>query len=731
MKRSAGILAVLSCLALLSSCGSNAGGGDTSPAAVTETSAEVQGTGWSYGQVNIGGGGVVTGIISTSEPGLFYARTDVGGAYRWDKEKSAWKPLSLDISKEDVGLLGIDGIACDPSNAANLYMIAGTSYFSGGKTCVLVSHDYGEHFDRVDVSDLVKVHGNGMGRGNGERIAVDPSDPDRILIGGRTGGMILSEDGGKTFSPVDFPVTSTANENGINIILFDPNDPETVYAGVSRSKEDNVFVSHDGGNTWEPHPLLNDDIRKYMPCRFDIDSKGRLYISCGNNEGPWNSMTGQLFRLDGAAGTAEGISPDKCTIGDIVIDPSDDNRIVLVSSEVWEQQPNGGYGDIFFRSTDGGESWQEITPDKYTMSVGECPWIEGSAIHWCSCLAMDSGDPDKILVNSGNGIFACDDIWGEKPEIYFDAKGIEETVPLDLISYEDFPLVSAIGDYDGYVHEDIFSPAVRHTAQVGSVSSISVAFKNRDVWAKAGTDQNKLTLLVSGDRGQSWDSITASPEEGKVLYGGSVALTADGSSLIWSPENSMKVYRSEDMGNSWEPCTGIVGSGGCYVIGDNVDENIVYASSKGVFYVSRDKGRSFRRAYDTSGKYKRLAVSPTESGKVYIPAGGMGLLMTSDAGENISLVKGLKYCEAVGLGKPKNEGSPYVIYVWGTPADGGAEGIYMSEDDGASWSRVNDDLHAFGGTGNGEFIVGDMNVYGRVYMSTVGLGIAYCDKDEK
>ena len=94
-------------------------------------------------------------------------------------------------------------------------------------------------------------------------------------------------------------------------------------------------------------------------------------------------------------------------------------------------------------------------------------------------------------------------------------------------------------------------------------------------------------------------------------------------------------------------------------------------------------------------------------------------------------MNGLKFCEAVGLGKPKNDGDPYVIYVWGTPKDSDVKGIYMSEDEGETWVRVNDDLHQFGGTGNGEFVVGDMNVYGRCYMSTVGLGIAYCDKNEK
>jgi hypothetical protein len=63
--------------------------------------------------------------------------------------------------------------------------------------------------------------------------------------------------------------------------------------------------------------------------------------------------------------------------------------------------------------------------------------------------------------------------------------------------------------------------------------------------------------------------------------------------------------------------------------------------------------------------------------------------------------------------------------MWGRPTSSDVEGIYASTDGGNSWFRVNDDEHQFGGTGNGNFIVGDMNTYGTFYMSTVGAGIIY------
>jgi beta-glucosidase len=45
---------------------------------------------YAWDNVSIGGSGFVSGLItSKTEPGLMYARTDVGGAYRWDVKKNA------------------------------------------------------------------------------------------------------------------------------------------------------------------------------------------------------------------------------------------------------------------------------------------------------------------------------------------------------------------------------------------------------------------------------------------------------------------------------------------------------------------------------------------------------------------------------------------------------------------------------------------------------------------
>ena len=66
----------------------------------------------------------------------------------------------------------------------------------------------------------------------------------------------------------------------------------------------------------------------------------------------------------------------------------------------------------------------------------------------------------------------------------------------------------------------------------------------------------------------------------------------------------------------------------------------------------------------------------------------------------------------------------YTLYMYGKPSEKDKEGIYRSQDSGKTWVLINDSK-LYGGTGNGNFLVGDMNTFGTVYMSSVGCGIIY------
>jgi hypothetical protein len=62
--------------------------------------------------------------------------------------------------------------------------------------------------------------------------------------------------------------------------------------------------------------------------------------------------------------------------------------------------------------------------------------------------------------------------------------------------------------------------------------------------------------------------------------------------------------------------------------------------------------------------------------------------------------------------------------MYGRPLRTDPEGIYRSQDEGNSWILINHE-YLYGGTGNGNFVVGDMNSFGTLYMSSLGCGIIY------
>src|SRR5450432_346441 len=74
----------------------------------------------------LGGGGFVTGIIySPTVPNLVYARTDVGGAYRWDQSTGRWTPLTDWLPYNDANGGGVEALAVDPNDSNRVYATLG------------------------------------------------------------------------------------------------------------------------------------------------------------------------------------------------------------------------------------------------------------------------------------------------------------------------------------------------------------------------------------------------------------------------------------------------------------------------------------------------------------------------------------------------------------------------------------------------------------------------------
>src|SRR5687768_15217516 len=103
---------------------------------------------YNWDNVDIGGGGFVSSIITNrKEKTLMYARTDVGGAYRFNRTNNKWIPLLDWASDQEQGMFGTESLASDPNDPRNLYIAAGISYFNNGRSFILRSFNYGATFD--------------------------------------------------------------------------------------------------------------------------------------------------------------------------------------------------------------------------------------------------------------------------------------------------------------------------------------------------------------------------------------------------------------------------------------------------------------------------------------------------------------------------------------------------------------------------------------------------------
>lgn len=693
-----------------------------------------------WDSLSIGGGGYVAAIVpSRAERGLIYARTDVGGAYRWDAAKARWTSLLDGVSEADVGLLSVDALALDPKDSNVVYLLAGVPYFSGGKTAVMRSTDRGTTFSRItDVSHLLRANGNGLGRSNGEKLQVDPGDSNILYLGSRANGLFKSTDAGASFQRVDaLPVTTTPNETGISFVLLDPTSvaggvAQRVFVGVSRfgSVGPNLYRSDDAGASFKP---VAEAPSAYIPQRATLATDGHLYITYGDGSGPhgdWKKLNppepltaGQVWKYQVASGGWTNVTPKGINraFSGVSVDPANAKRLVISTINTWMPQGGANAGDRFYVTNDGGRSWTDVVERGFVMDTSGVSWISAYAIHWTGSIEFDPFDTRAVWVTSGNGVFRTADIDAKPATWTFTVKGMEETVPNAAVSVPGGPLLSVIADYDGFRHQRLDAYAPIHEPRLGSTTGLAVAGSNTAVVVRVGGKK----MYRSADTGTTWTEVAG-------MQGGygTLALSADGATLLHSfrlPDGSHRTARSADFTNakpSWRTVRDLDGAP-VRPVGDPVNPAKFYAYDRGTVRVSNDGGASFAATATLAPKGSSLLrVAPGREGDVWVALKEGGLARSTDSGRSFKGFSHVGYCGAVGFGKAIGGAAYPTVFIWGE-AHGGPRGVYRSTDAGASWQRINDDAHQFGGPGNGEFVMGDMNVEGRVYMSTVGRGIVY------
>jgi len=712
---------------------------------------------YSWRNVVIGGGGFVTGIIMhPRQKDLIYARTDVGGAYRWDAGEQAWIPLTDGIG--DVDLTGIESLALDPTDPDRVYLAAGI--YSRGKAAILRSADKGRTWLRTDVP--FKMGANESGRFNGERLAVDPHQGKILFFGSRRDGLWKSTDRGATWQQVkSFPDVGSSEMSlgatdsrpwfgfgqqpvGIVCVLFvpasgEPDFPTPVLFAAVSTTETNLYRSTDSGVTWQA--VANQPVG-LRPNHVVLASDGMLYLSYGKEPGP-NVMTdGAIWKFNPKSGVWTDITPVKPARADqpfgygaVAVDAKHPSIIMAATFAHWKPC------DEIYRSTNGGMNWTPLL-SKAEWDHASAPYTQSRRPHWIGDLEINPFNPAQVMFVTGYGIWSCQNVTeadaGRATRWTFLDNGLEETVPLALISPPTGAhLLSGVGDVDGFRHDDLNtspSQGAFTDPRYSNTEDLAFAGLKPNVIVRTGTGQNTaVRAAISSDGGQTWNALGNEPTNSSGA--GTIAISADGKTIVWSPRRSAPYY-SRDCGTNWLACASI--SPYARVVADAVNPMRFYAfdSFAGKLLVSTNGAMSFATTSAvfpaTEGFAGRFSFNKTVSGTLATVPGlegdlwlcfqNQGLYHSTNGGLSFIKSKPVQEAYSLGLGKAAPGRSYPTVFLAGKI--GQCPGLFRSNDAGENWVRINDDQHQFGSI---RHVAGDPRIYGRVYFATGGRGIIYGD----
>ncbi len=194
------------------------------------------------------------------------------------------------------------------------------------------------------------------------------SQPMVYYFGATGGGVWKTTDCG-----INWEVASDDSVFGtgsVGAIGLSDSDPNTIYVGMGESPVrgnvshgDGVYKSTDAGKTWRQVGL--EDTRQIARVRVHPKNADIVYVAAlGHIWGP-NDQRGVFRSKDGGANWERILfRSDKAGASDLIFDPSNPNILYAGFWEVYRKPwtlESGGPGGGLFKSTDGGDTWTELT----------------------------------------------------------------------------------------------------------------------------------------------------------------------------------------------------------------------------------------------------------------------------------------------------------------------------------------------------------------------------------
>jgi hypothetical protein len=726
-----------------------------------------------WASAKFGGGGYVTGLVfHPSTKDLLYARTDVGGAYRWDVPTSSWIPLNDGFTAAEGFHHGVESLALDPNNDQLVYIVTGISASADPTARLYISSNRGNSWTSVNLPFSAGANNNG--RAIGERLSVDPQKPSIMFYASRTAGLWKSSDSGRTWTQTSLSSTKMTQDQinalngqvmGVEQLIFDTSSKGTgtqtwiMWATVApdyaaaAGLSSNLYKSVDGGGTWTP---VATPVSGYHIPHVVRNSDGMFYVLFTKGTGPGDAGPARLYKFDGLGGNWSLLrSIDTAGYGGISVSGTGSTtRIALGVSGTWSDFPGK---QVVQLSDNAGLAWHEI----------EAGMLGQGASGWVDDVEIDPFNRDHVMHVHGGGIVETWNASSTTPTWSNSVNGIEETCTLGLRTPPagaSYTFINSSGDVGTWVHTDLNNPPTRSPNKSwNSGNSADMAWFDSNYIAAAGVINNGNGTHVgtgywSGDGGLSWATFSSLPAgaAANVSEASNVAVTAR-NNVVWAPADSVPSYTTNN-GASWTatnlPALAIQnGVPRSYrLVTDRRNPNKVYAYDSGgawwtytpaKVYVSTDGGHNFTLSQGSVSANMRfapwgassMAVNPNVEGDLWV-ADGLAVYHSVDSGATWTKLNNfgaiwngrqdwfgpeVAGASIVALGKPK-PGATYSAAVYVVGVINGVWGVYRSDDGGATWIRHNDDAHQYAGVG---VMAADQNTYGRIYAGGSCRGVLY------
>ncbi len=232
--------------------------------------------------------------------------------------------------------------------------------------------------------------------------------PNEAYFGATGGGLWKTTDGGETWVPVTDGQIKSAS---VGAVAVSETKPDLVFIGMGETAirgnimpGDGVYRSTDAGKNWTHvgfseshgiskiriHPTNADIVFVASFGKYSVPSAERGVFKSTNGGTTWKKV---LFR------------DDRTGAIDIAFDRANPNVMYAALGEAYRkeyQMSSGGPGSGLFKSTDGGESWTEIT-----RNPGMPPGLIGRI--GVATTAANSNRVYALVENDSGGLFKSDD----------------------------------------------------------------------------------------------------------------------------------------------------------------------------------------------------------------------------------------------------------------------------------------------------------------------------------